>query len=248
MAQDSSVPVNAETVVLSTGARIRLPWRCTDVSIMMASFPVPAKNVRGLLPTDKIRPAQMFPGTAVMTLLGIEYRQPEDVEPYNEFAVLIHVAKPPVSWIPFLPFGFPGLFKSFGSYTHMMPVTTQESVDFGVEIWGYPKNVSEVEFEDLGDTRRCVLRSDDRLVLSLEVRKLAEAKTRPIVVNSYTVKDGQLLKTQAEIRGAYGLTNFKGGASFTLGDHPVAEELRRLGIKQKAVSCTYASRAQLIHY
>ena len=61
---------------------------------MMASFPVPAKNVRGLLPTDKIRPAQMLPGTAVMTLLGIEYRQPEDVQPYNEFAVLIHVAQP----------------------------------------------------------------------------------------------------------------------------------------------------------
>ena len=183
-----------------------------------------------------------------MALLGIEYRQPEDVEPYNEFAVLIHVAKPPVSWIPLLPFSFPGLFKSFGSYTYMMPVTTQESVDFGVEIWGYPKNVSEVEFEDLGDTRQCVLRSDDQLVLSLEVRKLAEGKTRPIVVNSYTVKDGQLLKTRAEIRGAYGLTNFKGGASFTLGDHPIAEELRSLGIKHKAVSCTYASRAQLIHY
>ena len=61
---------------------------------------------------------------------------------------------------------------------------------------------------------------------------------------SYTVKDGQILKTLIQTQGQYGIARFRGGASYTLGDHPIAQELRALGMGKTAVEHLYAPRVQ----
>ena len=55
----------------------------------MAHFPVPAGAVRTLLPTNKLKPALLMPGTALLSLAAMEYRQIADVAPYNEFAIMV---------------------------------------------------------------------------------------------------------------------------------------------------------------
>ena len=52
--------VKIEQVVLSTGARIGLPVRYYDWSVIMAHFPTPTAAVRKLLPTNKLKPAQLM--------------------------------------------------------------------------------------------------------------------------------------------------------------------------------------------
>ena len=67
--------VKIEQVELSTGVRIGLPVRYYDWSAIMAHFPVPAAAVRRLLPTDRLKPAQLVPGTAILPMVAMEYRQ-----------------------------------------------------------------------------------------------------------------------------------------------------------------------------
>ena len=232
-----------EEVGLSTGARVGLPVRYYEWSAIMAHFPAPAAAVRRLLPTDKLKPAELVPGTAILSMVAMEYRRIADVEPYNEFGIMVPVLYEPTVTVPGLPLLFPDWFKRFGLYVHHLPVTTQAAYDFGVEIWGYPKIVAEISFEDAVHVRRCRLRAEGKDIVTLEVERVA-TRERPLNYFSYTVKDGQLLKTLIQAQGQVGIARFSGGASYTLGDHSMAEELRALGMGRTAVERLYAPQVQ----
>jgi Acetoacetate decarboxylase (ADC) len=235
--------VKIEEVELSTGARVGLPVRYLDWTVIMAHFPVPAGAVRRLLPTPKLKPAPLVPGTAMLSIVAMEYRQIIDMAPYNELGIMVPVLYEPGVNVPGLPLLFPDRFRRFGLYVHHLPVTTQAAYDFGVEIWGYPKFVAEIRFEEAGDVRRCQLRAEGQDILTLEVKKIA-TKATPMNFHSYTVKDGRLLRTLIQTQGQVGVTRFRGGASCTLGEHPVAEELRALGMGRTAVQCLYGTGVQ----
>lgn len=128
-------------------------------------------------------------------------------------------------------------------YIHHLPVTTKDARDFGVEIWGYPKIVAEISFEDAGGMRRCRLRAEGKDIVVLDVSKMATREQR-IDLYTYSVKDGRLLRTLVQSQGQYGITRLPGGASYQLGDHPIAEELRSLGMGRTAVGRFYAPQVQ----
>lgn len=237
--------VKIEQVELTTGVRIGLPVRYYDWSAIMAHFPAPAAKVRKLLPSDKLQPALLMPGTAVVTMVAFEYRHIADVAPYNEFSISVPVLYEPTVNVPGLPLLFPHWFRRFGHYVHHLPVTTQEAYDFGVELWGYPKFVAEINFEELRNLRRCRLRAEGKDIVTLEVKKLA-IRARSMTYHTYTAKDGQLLRTLVQLQGRYGIARFRGGASYTLGDHPITEELQTLGMGKTAVERMYVPQAQSV--
>ena len=109
--------------------------------------------------------------------------------------------------------------------------------------WSAIMIVAEIIFEDMGLVRRCRLRADGQYILTLDVEKPA---TRAGAMNfhSYTVKGGQLLRTLIQTRGEFGIARFSGGASFTLGDHPIAGEIRGLGVGKTAVERRYLTNVQ----
>ncbi len=239
--------ITTEQVTLSTGARIGLPVRFYDWSMMMAHFPVPAAGVRKLLPSDKLKPAQLIPGLAVVTLAAIEYRQIADVGPYNEFGIMIPVLYQPAVNLPGLPLLFPQWFRQFGVYIRHLPVTTEEALVYGVELWGDPKFIAEINFEETGRQRRCQLRAEGKDILTLEVEKVATSE-RFVNYYTYTVKDGRILRTLMQFQGEIGVARLRGGASCILGDHPVADELRALDLCKTAVERIYAPRVQSLLY
>jgi len=244
--------VEIKETILSTGVRIGLPVRYYDWSWMNAIFPAPAAKVQLLLPSKKLKPLLLMPGTAMVALTAMEYRQIADVAPYNEFSIGVPVQYEPAVNVPGLPMLFnpllsPRRYRRFGVYIHHLPVTTKEAYDFGVEIWGYPKFVADISFEDAGDLRRCRLRAEGKNILTLEMKKLI-TRDRPMSLYSYTVKNGQLLRTLIQTQGQYCVTRFPGGASYNLGDHPIAKELNAIGMGKTAVGRFYAPKVQsLLH-
>jgi acetoacetate decarboxylase len=237
-----------EEVKISTGARINLPERYYDWSWMNAFFTAPAAKVQRLLPTKKLKPLLIMPGISMVALTAMEYRKIADVASYNEFSIAVPVQYEPTVNVPGLPVLFHPLFsprwyRKFGMYVRHLPVTSQEALDFGVEIWGYPKIVAEISFEDAGTIRRCRLRTGGKDIVTLGVMKMA-TKAQYIDLYTYTVKDGQLLRTLVQTQGQYGITRLPGGASYTLGDHPIAEELKSLGMGRMAMGRFYATQVQ----
>ncbi len=239
--------VKIEEVQISTGAKIGLPVRYYDWSAIMAHFPVPASKVASLLPSQRLKPALLMPGTAVITLTAFEYRSIAGVAPYNEFSVAVPVLYEPGLVLPGLPLLFPERFRHFGLYVHHLPVTTEEARVFGIDIWGYPKFVADISFEDTGQAQRCHLRAAGKDIITLQVQKMPTKRGRQFYY-SYTVKDGQLLRTPIQVQGEFGQASLGGGASCVLGDHPIADELRALGMRTSAIGRTYAPKLQsLLH-
>jgi len=235
--------VRLEQAELSSGVRIELPIRYQDWSAIMAHFPVPEAAVRNLLPSSRLKPVLLVPGTAILSMVAMEYRQIIEFAPYNEFGIMVPVLYEPKVSIPGLPLLFPHWFKRSGLYVHCLPVTTQAAYEVGTEVWGYPKIVAEIVFEDIGQVRRCQLRAEGKYILTLDVEKGATGFSK-INFHSYTVKGGQLLRTLIQTRGDFNIARFRGGASFNLGDHPIAEELRALGIGKTAVERRYLTNMQ----
>jgi hypothetical protein len=243
MEKDFFAGVKIQDFKLSNGTHIGLPVRYYEWIAMMASFPAPIGKVRGMLPSKKLKPARLRPNTAVVSLMAMEYRRIADVEPYNEFAIMIPVLYDPKVNISGLPLLFPNRFSRFGFYVHHLPVTTQEAYIFGVEIWGYPKFVADISFEENDESRRCHLSAKGQDILTLDVKKLRMCR-RYVDLYTYTVKNSELLRTPIQAHGNYGMVRFRGGASFKLGTHPIAEELRSLSMRETAVECRYATHLQ----
>jgi hypothetical protein len=238
MEEDFFAGVAVQEVELPSGLAVELPVRYEDWSGMMAHFPAPAAKLRELLPSSKLRPALFRPGTGLVTFGAFEYRDAGRLPPYKEFVIGMPVQYQPRVNVPVLPLLFPEWFRSFGLYVLHMPVTTPEANQFGIEVWGYQKFLAEISFEETDNVRRCVLRAEGKDILSLEVEK-SSPRARTLKYNTYTVKDGQVLRAPFHIQGKIGSARF-GGAAYTLGDHHIAERMRRLRIGEKPAECVYA--------
>lgn len=64
--------------------------------------------------------------------------------------------------------------------------------------------------------------------------------TRAETITAYTEMDGSLLRTRGDLSGEMGAWPFSRRFSYSLGDHPKAETLRRLELGDRAFGRFYA--------
>jgi hypothetical protein len=236
-----------QQILVQAGARshpFELPQRYYDWSMMLASFPASASRVRRLLPSTKLAPVQIVPGLGLVSLAAFEYRQAATLAPYNEVAIMIPVRCQARVNFPLLPLLFPSWFKDLGFYVVHLPVTTQEACDIGVSLWGFPKFVADIRFREEEGVRRCHLRHDGKHILTFEAKVPRNEAERFKDYLAYPVKDDYLLKTQVQTKARYAERRFPFGASFQLGDHPIAEQIRELRPWQIALGRLYGVQAK----
>jgi acetoacetate decarboxylase len=221
-----------------------LPQFYEDWTMMMAHFPASASRVRGLLPSTKLQPVQIIPGLALVTVAAFEYRHAATLAPYNEVAMMIPVRFQAKSNPPLLPLLFPHWFTDLGFYIFRLPVTTQEACDIGIEIWGFPKFVADIKFHSDAGVRRCSLQYEGKHVLTLEHNIPVSEVDRSMDFLAYPVKDREFLKTLVQTKARYAERRLPFGASCTLGDHPIADELRGLGMWRYSFGRLYGTKAQ----
>jgi hypothetical protein len=78
------------------------------------------------------------------------------------------------------------------------------------------------------------------------VRKTDTKKTQLPDAYFYTVTNGQPLRTRTQAQAEAGIADVKGGASFILGDHRVAEQRRALQMAKAPLTHLYATQGQLM--
>lgn len=211
--------------------------RYYDWMAMTADFPAPMARVQDLLPSNKLKPVQVVPGIARITLAAAEYRHIDVLSPYNEFGIIIPVV-----------YENPGAMSDLpGYYVWQLPVTTQSACDGGVTLYGFPKFVAQIDFDHLGEDLRCRVQAEEKEIITLEVKQVPTSP-QSWEWYFYTVKDNQLLRTLVQIQGMLGATSMREGAFCTLGDHPIAEELRALDMDKVSMEHQYASQLQSILY
>lgn len=220
-----------KVVTISTGHTVELPVRL-QATMLGATFPAPADDVAALLP-DGLEPIRATAtGDAAVTLLSVEYDDVgiPDLEPYDEFAVIVPASHTTPARIPYVS----ALTQATNGYVWYMPVTTEPSKAFGIDIWGYPKVVADITHDDDESVRKTTVTVDDDRFVTLEIDRPPSFDTDDTGV-SYTVKDGRVLKVPSTIEAEAGLWPFSTNVSVSFGDHPKADPLRSLDLGSRAL-------------
>ena len=117
----------------------------------------------------------------------------------------------------------------------------------GRDIWGFPKWITTIDIDEAppgdpragsGTTVRLV--DDGAHVLTLTVRSGGPIRLPSQAPPSYSFADGVLRRTEWSMSST-GTAGRPGGATLVLGHHPMADELRSLGLPKRALFSSSAA-------
>jgi hypothetical protein len=114
-------------------------------------------------------------------------------------------------------------------YMLHVPVTTEIAVSGGVEFYGYPKFIAEIEFMRADGWIHCHVAADGRDILTLSGRQIVTKPAQRMRVHNITVKEGRILRAEGIINPRQlGISRRSSEVRLELGNHPIADELRGL--------------------
>jgi len=215
---------------LSTGETIDLP-----ISLEMrgagAVFTADHDLVSGMVP-DGLSPINATPWNSAINLGAVEYERVGDdvMEPYNEYGVSIPVTTPSEESLPLVSV----LRRATSGYVWYLPVTTEPAKAFGVEVWGYPKEVADISHDIGADTWRTSVSSDRGHFVTMDVDKPPTFSIQQDA-SSYTVKEDEVMRVPGEVTADVGFWPYTDDVSFEFGDHPRAEAFLDLDVSQRAL-------------
>lgn len=217
------------------GRQLTLPVHVRDADSWAAQFLVPANAAQEIVDPTGLEVATPLPGRAVVNIAFVDYRD-SDLDAYHELAIAFLVRKDEAVGGTTRDKVREFFRGQIGVYIHQLPVTQEFTLEAGRTIWGYPKFLADI---DITRERRrvvCSLAHEGEYVLTLEVREGGPIRLPQRDLPTYSNADGVLLRTEwnqeANTRARLG------GASLELGSHPIADELRSLGLPKRALMCS----------
>lgn len=239
-----SAPAQASYVI--QGREVRLPVEVRDATANVAFYLVPADAAQRLITRSGLRVARILPGRSICTIGTLEYKD-GDLGRYHEIAVTFFVHERGARVVPFAGPLLGLLRGTLGAYIHHLPVDGEFTCEAGQTIWGFPKFMADISTTRDGGRDTSVLRVDGAHVLTQTVRSGGTRTMGDRAQVSYGYRDGMLYRTPSVIGGgAMGVR--LGGATLELGAHPIADELRSLGLPKRALFSTHIGRMRATFY
>jgi hypothetical protein len=211
------------------GERVTLPVEIREAAAWSAMFLVPAAPARSVIGYSGLDVVEPLPGRTILSLAFVRYVD-GDLGPYHEFAVAYLVRSPEQAR------------GRFGAFIHWLPVDQSFTLEVGRTIWGFPKEMADIDIAG----GRCTVRVDGDPVVDLRTSGglPAPAAGAGMAIDAYSHLDGTTRRTRWQMRpGA--VRARPGGTRITLGDHPVADELRRLGLPKTALCTSTIGRLKM---
>ena len=207
--------------------QVRMPVVVRDAGSGNAMFLVPADAAQKLIPGDAFRVLEAAPGKTQCLLGMIDYRD-NDLGDYDEVAIIFFVY--PADGTP----------EQAGTYIYKLPVTQEFTREAGYEIWGFPKTVEEIAFVYTDERATCTLSMDGQHVFTLSLPRGEGGPAAETSGVGYTYKAAVPYRSPLTTGGKSTLVSpGPDGVELTLGTHPIADELRSLGLPAPALMCTW---------
>ena len=224
------------------GKSLGYPARFQDASSAVGLFMVPASGAQALIRDSGFEVAQLLPGRAAFSLSCVHYRE-SDCGTYNEISMAFFVKKKhgKASGIPYLGTWLDIVRDDAATCVWKLPVTTRLANDAGILMWGFPKTIEEIDFEVTDGRAVFDLRMDGQKVLSYSVRARGKQQQPRGASPVYSIFAGAPHVTDLghEFRDV-GVS--LGGGRLSLGSHPIAEQLRDLGLPRRPIVATWIGR------
>lgn len=192
--------------------------------------------LRDLLPSPDLHPVRLLNGRAAISVSVLQHFEMTAngvagfaTLPYAEVIIAALVSRRPAP--PFLPLvAPPALGIAAGAFALHLAVTTRPARDAGRLIWGLPKFVADMEFDESIATRRVRLSEAGRVILTLTTHPAGRPSVARESQAFYGVLGDELIEILLPSHQLRQVRWGPAGGELVLGDHPVADELRALDI------------------
>jgi len=135
---------------------------------------------------------------------------------------------------------------SFEVFIWQLPLTSEVGLQAGIDIWGFPKFLADIDFSEDEGSVSCKLSGEGEEILTLTVKKNAARMKTYFDYTIFSVKDRELLRTHVNgISSSLGRSFKPGGARLTLGDHALSRRIREIA-PGRSMQTLYIPRGQLI--
>lgn len=231
--------------VAITGGTCAVPIVYRDVYAVAGIFLAPTLKLRDLLPTSKLVPAEVFPGKGLLAIMAFDYRD-TSIGPYKELAIAVPARYRPKLNPPLVPAMRMAASLSYEAFVWQLPVTTEIALHAGIDIWGYPKFLGEIEFKEDERYVICSLSEKGDHILTLKVKKSLPKLKTYFDLNTFTVKGRELLFTAIKgVSTSLGRSFLPGTAELTLGEHNLSRKIREIA-PGKSIHSLYIPKARTI--
>lgn len=235
--QDAFLARSQQAVATSAGP-MDFPILYRDIGGVTALFRVDTDRVeRQLAGTDLVPAPYLVGGKSVVGVAFFTYRDCT-IQSYNEAALAVTAIPSSRAGylrpLELLDFFRPMNRRAIGTYIMQLPVTTEQARAGGVEVYGYPKFVADIDFSLAGTAFTGVTRERETglEIVRLEGRGRFGVSVPGGDVLTWSHLNGQRLKTHIEMEQT--LKVFPGkGFRLTVGpsQHRMAQQLRALGLE-----------------
>jgi hypothetical protein len=209
------------------GQTITMPVEVRDAGSGSAMFMVSSEAAQKLIPGDAFRVVEAVPGQTQCVLVIVDYRD-NDLGDYDEVGIVLFV------------YPSAGSPEDAGTYIYKLPVNQEFTREAGYEIWGFPKTVEDIEFSYPEGRAKCSLHMDGQHVFTLSMPRGEGTPSEGSSPTGYTYIDGVPHRTATTMGGGNALvTPGPDGMELELGSHPIADDLRSLGLPEGGLLCNW---------
>lgn len=225
------------------GRTVKMPCQVRDACSASATWLVSANAAQALLRGPDLEVAEVLPGRGLLSIACIDYRD-NDLGDYNEISIAFFVRRRgEKGGVPYLGAAARMLRGHLPTYIVHLPVNQSFTCEAGRVIWGFPKTVDEIDLDTTGDRARCVWNKDGQNVLKISLPSGGSRDFPEQTLSTYSYIDGALHVTRFA-SSAKNLGVRMGGVQLALGAHPIADELRSLGLPKRALMSMWMGKMQ----
>ena len=228
------------------GVELGYPTQFRDGASAAALFIVDARAAQQLIDASGFEIAEIAPSKGLLAFTCVHYTD-TDCGVYEETAQAFFIRRPEgeESRLDATPGIGPHLSSwrnlstgRVASYTWRLQVTTRLSQQCGLQMWGFPKDIADIEFQKRDGRAHCSLRMEDRDVFHFSMKANGTRTPKPITSAVYSIYEGA--PHLSHLTQSYRETGYtRRGATITLGDHPLADALRSLGLPKRPLLATW---------
>lgn len=216
------------------GQNVELPVIVRKARNAFATFLVDSKAAQEMITDSGFEIVELWPGKAILQVIGVEYID-NDLGNYHEAGFSFYVRQPGAKkGLPFIGAVVDIVRGKAASYIHLLPVNQDFTKHAGRFIWGYPKWNTDVRIEKQDNMLVTNFCDQGQHVFTLRCKLGGKSKIQNQQQPSLSVRQGITYRTVGIANGS-GVNFYLGGEKIELGDHPIADELRKLGLPKKPV-------------
>ena len=235
---------NSERHFEIEGQSLGFPSLYQDASSALGLFLVPSRAANALIQDSGFKVAQVAPGWAIFSLSCVDYRD-SDCGPYREISMAFFVKKyGRAIGIPYLGTWLDIRRDRAATFIWKLPVTTRTAHDAGILMWGLPKTIDEIDFNIADENATFDLNVEGRKVLSYTVRAVGKSNQPRGTSALYSIYEGSPHVTYLSHEYQDMGIQFRGG-DLQLGDHPIADQLRSLGLPRQPLIASWIGKLAL---